>query len=103
MCVNCLSNAEIVAGNVAVTAAVLKAPVHRMLADLGVVAPPDPVARDARTVAFLRNLDLDPVEILGGSVVDAADRWVAAGGHERRARAAASARPIGSHSLPATQ
>ena len=104
MCVNCLSTAEVVAGNVAVTAAVLKAPVHRMLADLGFVAPPDLVARDARTVAFLRQLDLDPVEILGADVVDAADRWVAAGaGQERRTRAASSARPIGSHSLATAQ
>jgi hypothetical protein len=103
MCVNCLSNAEIVAGNVAVTAAVLKAPLHRMLADMGLVSPPDPVARDVRTVAFLRNLALDPVEILGADAVDAADRWVAVDAHERRARARASARPIGSHSLLAAQ
>jgi hypothetical protein len=103
MCVNCLSTAEVVAGNVAVTAAVLKAPVHRILADLGVVAAPDPVARDVRTVAFLRQLDLDPVEILGAEVVATADRWVASGAHERRTRAAASARPIGSHSLLAAQ
>ncbi|MGH9212920.1 MAG: hypothetical protein ACRD2C_19950 [Acidimicrobiales bacterium] len=103
MCVNCLSTAEVVAGNVAVTVAVLKAPVHRMLADMGLVAAPDPVARDARTVAFLRQIELDPVEVLGADVVDAADRWARGGGYERRTRAAASARPIGSHSRLALQ
>jgi hypothetical protein len=102
MCANCLSQAEAVAGNLAVTAAVLEAPVHRLLADLGLVVPPDRLARDARTVAFLRGLDLDPVEILGADVVTAADRWTAAGapapagGYATRAAAAASARPIGS-------
>lgn len=108
MCVNCLSQAEVVAANVAVTAAVLKAPAHRFLADLGLVDPPNEVARDARTVAFLRRLDLDPVAILGAEAVTAADTWAAeaaagAAGQERRARAAASARPIGSHSLLAPQ
>jgi hypothetical protein len=96
MCANCLSQAEIAAGHVALAAAVLKAPAHRFLADIGVVAPPDPVARDVRTVAFLRRLDLDPVEILGADAVAAADAWVAGAEtvtrpQERWARAAASA------------
>jgi hypothetical protein len=78
MCVNCLNQAEVAAANVAVTAAVLKAPVHRLLADVGLVAPADPVARDVRTVAFLRSLDLDPVAVLGADVVDRADALVAA-------------------------
>lgn len=79
MCANCLTQAEVVAGHVALAAAVLKAPAHRFLADLGLVEPPDTVARDARTVAFLRGLELDPVEILGADVVTTADAWVAAG------------------------
>jgi hypothetical protein len=99
MCVNCLSHAEVVAGNLGLAAAVLKAPIHRTLADLGVVTPFDEAGRDARTVAFLRRLDLDPVEILGRDVVTAADAWVATP-QDRRARrsalAAASALPIGS-------
>jgi len=101
MCVNCLSSAEVIGANVALTAAVLKAPIHRFLADLGLVDAPDPVRRDAHTVAFLRGLDLDPVEILGADVVDAADRWVPAPAQERRAWVAAfsaSALPMGSHS-----
>jgi hypothetical protein len=79
MCTNCLSQAEVVAGHVGLAAAVLKAPVHRFLADVGLVAPPNRLARDAHTVAFLRKLDLDPVEVLGADVVTDADAWVAAG------------------------
>lgn len=75
MCANCLSTAEVVAGQVALAAYVLKAPVHRALAACGLAAEPDPVAHDVTTVAFLRSLDLDPVEILGAGVVDAAARW----------------------------
>lgn len=107
MCANCLSQAEVVAGQLALTAAVLKQPAHRLLAALGLVAPPDPVARDVRTVAFLRGLDLDPVQILGADVVARADAWVppvpSPATQDRRARAAASAWPIGSQSLLATQ
>lgn len=110
MCANCLTQAEVAVGHAALAAAVLKAPVHRFLADLGVVAAPDPVARDARTVAFLRRLDLDPVEILGADTVADADAWAAAAAasgdaqdRRRAATAAASARPIGSHSLIAAQ
>jgi hypothetical protein len=105
MCVNCLTQAETVAANVAVTAAVLRAPVHRLLADAGLVAPPDPVARDVRTVAFLRSLDLDPVGILGPDVVARADARAAQGAPAqpvpasvRRSRARRSASPIGPHS-----
>jgi hypothetical protein len=104
MCVNCLSHAEVVAGQVGMVAALVKEPAHRFLADLGLVAPPDPVGRDARTVAFLRQLDLDPVEILGADVVAAADAWAPDPlVQERRLlRAAASALPIGSQSRLAT-
>lgn len=102
MCANCLSHAEVVAGHLALAAAVAKAPAHRFLCDLGLVDPPDPVARDARTVAFLRQLDLDPVEILGAEVVAAADRWTPAVHEDERERAAAAAwaRPIGSQRRP---
>jgi hypothetical protein len=97
MCVNCLSQSEVVATHLALGVAVLREPAHRLLADLGLVDPPLPVARDANTVAFLRALDLDAGEVLGADVVAAADRWVAAG-QPRPARARASARPIGSQS-----
>jgi hypothetical protein len=78
MCVSCVSSTEVVLGQAAVAAAVLKAPVHRLLASAGLVAPVDPVRRDVRTVAFLRSLDLDPVEVLGAAAVAAADAWVPA-------------------------
>jgi hypothetical protein len=78
MCANCLSSAEVAVGQVALVAAMLKDPVHRMLASAGVVAPTDPVKRDVRTVAFLRSLDLDPVDVLGAEAVAAADAWVPA-------------------------
>lgn len=73
MCANCLTSAEAVAAHAALAAALLRAPAHRFLAGLGLVEAPDPVRRDRRTVAFLRALDLDPVEILGAEVVAAAD------------------------------
>jgi len=78
MCTNCLSSAEVAVGHVALAAAVLKAPAHRFLADLGVVDAPDPVRRDVHTIAFLRSLDLDPVEVLGADVVAAAEAWTPA-------------------------
>lgn len=81
----------------------VKPRVHRALAQIGVVNAPDPVAHDVTTVAFLRGLDLDPVEVLGADVVAAAEAWrapqPAPGFGALAARLAASARPIGSHSL----
>jgi hypothetical protein len=87
MCANCLSQSELMVGHVALAATVAKAPVHRLLADLGLVAAPDPVARDQRTVAFLRALDLDPVASLGPEAVARADARTSA----RTAPAAAGA------------
>ena len=98
MCATCASSAEVIAGQAALAAAVLKAPVHRLLASAGMVAPPDPVRRDVRTVAFLRGLDLDPVEVLGAEAVAAADAWVPAPYVPRRAGA-----PIRSQSLLTVQ
>jgi hypothetical protein len=98
MCTNCVSTTEVLAGQAALAFAVLREPVHNLLAQAGVVAPIDPVKRDVRTVSFLRSLELDPVEILGADVVAAADAWVPT--VYVRAR---SARPIGSHSLLSAQ
>jgi hypothetical protein len=106
MCANCLSAAEVAVGQAVVIGAVLEAPVRRALVRCGVIDAPDPVARDARTVRFLRSLDVDPAAVLGAGVVNAADRWIpqsqvagSAAGWRRRRRWASSARPIGSHSL----
>ncbi len=102
MCMNCVSNGETVAAAAALVVTMAKDPLHQALADVGLVAPPSTIARDANTVAFLRHLDLDPVPVLGAEPVRAADRWVAEGGQGRRARSVASRRawalPIGSHS-----
>jgi hypothetical protein len=99
MCVNCVSNAEAALASAALVGSIMKPPLHRVLAAAGLVAPPDPVKRDVRTVAFLRSLDLDPVDILGADVVAAADTWVP----QPRSAARASARPIRSHRLLAAQ
>ena len=107
MCTNCVTTAQAVVGQAAFAAYVLKDPVHRLLAHLGVTPAPDPVAHDVRTVAFLRSLDLDPVAVLGAETVAAAAVWVPAPAPARRqvrwARRAASARPIGSHNLATVQ
>jgi hypothetical protein len=97
-----MSNAEFALANAALIAAALKSPVHRAVASVGLATAPLAVARDARTIAFLRAIELDPAESLGAPAVAAADDWVAVGGYERleaerRARAASWARPIGSH------
>ena len=99
MCANCVSTAEVVVGQALLVTAIVKEPVHRALAELGLVAPPDPVGREARTVMFLRRLELDPVEIVGAEMVARADAWVKPAPH-RRVR---WARPIGSQSLLAAQ
>ena len=103
-----MSNAEFAVAKAAFIAAALKPPAQRALAAVGLAHEPLTVARDARTVAFLRSLDLEPAESLGAPAVEAADEWVALGGYERleaarRARAASWARPIGSHSRLAPQ
>jgi hypothetical protein len=100
MCANCLTTFEFVAGKVAFAAWLGAEPAHRALANLGVVEARDLVARDTRTIAFLRSLELDPVELLGAEVVARADA------HRQPVRAAwrrFSASPIGSQSLPITQ
>lgn len=75
MCVNCLTNAEAAIAGAAFVGYAVKPPLHRAMAKLGLVNEPDPVAHDVRTVAFLRSLDLDPVEILGADAVAAAAAW----------------------------
>jgi hypothetical protein len=101
MCGQCLSNAEAVAGGIALAVAVFRDPVHTRLADAGLVAPIDLVGRNARTVTFLRSLDLDPVDILGAGVVEAADRWVRP--ERRRYAPWRSFLPIGSQRRLAAQ
>lgn len=106
MCVNCLSHGEVVVAHVALAGALLKEPAHRGLAALGIVAHPDPVGRDVHTIAFLRDLELDPVEVLGAATVERAERWVPAARPAPQPVWASflslfrsSASPIGSQSL----
>jgi hypothetical protein len=107
MCVNCISNAEAVATGAIVASYMIKPPVHRALAKLGVVNAPDRIARDVTTVGFLRSLDLDPVEVLGADVVATAEAWIAPqparGVTASLTALAASARPIGSQRMLSTQ
>jgi len=101
-----MTTAQAAVGQAAFVAYVLKDPVHRLLARNGLAAAPDPVANDVRTVAFLRSLQLDPVEILGADAVAAAEAWTpqpSPAPERALARWAASARPIGSQSLATTQ
>jgi len=100
MCVNCISASEQIAANGALALAVLRQPLHRALAAAGVVAPPDPVGREARTIGFLRALDLDPVQILGAQAVQRAEAWVP---RKRQLPAWRWLRPIGSQSRLAPQ
>jgi hypothetical protein len=109
MCVNCMSNTEATIAAVAITGALLKPAVHRALAGVGLAPDPDPVAHDVRTVAFLRALDLDPVDALGADAVAQAESWepdpswVPFSDRARARLRSASARPIGSQSLLSTQ
>ena len=105
MCVNCMSNTEAAIASAAIVGYVVKAPVHRALAAVGLAPEPDPVAHDVRTVAFLRALDLDPVDALGTDVVAQAEAWVPSSDWVpfRDRLRAISARPIGSQSLITAQ
>jgi hypothetical protein len=109
MCMNCLSTAETAIAGAAFVGYAIKPRAHRALAALGVVGEPDPVAHDVTTVAFLRSLDLDPVDVLGADVVAAAEAWRPAAAGQTAglgglvARFLASARPIGSHSMLTAQ
>ena len=110
MCMNCVSTAEAVAAQLAFACYVVKDPVHRAAADLGLVDPPDPVGRDVRTAAFLTALELDPDAVLGPDrmrLVRAREAGVlpqpTCVGSVSRRRLVASALPIGSHSLLTTQ
>jgi hypothetical protein len=75
MCVNCVSNTEFVLASGSLGAYALAQPARNALVALGVLPEPDPLARDVRTVAFLRRLELDPNEVLGEAVVAAVDAW----------------------------
>ena len=97
---NCLSTAEAAVTGAAFVGYAVKPRLHRLLAKLDVVNEPDPVAHDVTTVAFLRSLDLDPVEILGADVVAAATALGSRSVERRTRRARPSLRLGATHRLP---
>ncbi len=72
MCVNCFTNADFALANGVVAAAALSGNARHWLNRFG-LGLRAPLARETRTVAFLRGLDLDPSPILGAGVVAAVD------------------------------
>ena len=72
MCANCLSNVDAVAASGLFAVAAGTGQARQWLTRMG-FRRPDPLAREARTVEFLRGLDLDPAEVLGAQVVEAVD------------------------------
>jgi hypothetical protein len=84
MCANCLTTFDVVVSQAIAVGMVLKRPVQDRLAVAGLVRPFDQLGEHANTVAFLRSLDLDPVEILGADVVTAAATWKRAPWARRR-------------------
>ena len=103
-----MSNLEAAGAAAVAPGYVLKPPVHRALARVGLAPDPDPVAHDVRTIAFLEALDLDPVDALGQESVDQASAWspdatwVPFPDRVRERLASASRRPIGSPSRLST-
>jgi len=80
MCTNCVGNADFVATNVVLAAAAVRVAVRA--GEPETLRRARSVVRDAHTVAFLRDLALDPVEVLGIEPVRAVDDpIVLAGAH----------------------
>ncbi|HEX5615468.1 MAG TPA: hypothetical protein VFZ83_09980 [Acidimicrobiia bacterium] len=77
MCTNCIGTADFVATNVVLAAGAVHVALRATEpAELRFARS---VVRDAQTVAFLRELALDPVPVLGDAVVRAADDPVVVG------------------------
>ncbi len=72
MCANCITNVDVVGGTLLAAAAAARGSIRQLLAKAG-VAMPTTEQRDFRVVRFLRDLDLDPVAILGAETVARAD------------------------------
>jgi hypothetical protein len=73
MCANCVSKVDVVAGTAAFAAYLLKEPVKEGLRAAGLLPEAHPLAVQMRTVNFLRDLDLDPVAIVGADTVAVVD------------------------------
>jgi hypothetical protein len=77
MCAQCVSKADVVVGSIGFAAFLFKGPCEDALVAMGVLPEPHPLAVGLRTVSFLRDLDLDPAEVLGDDVVEAVDQVLA--------------------------
>jgi len=77
MCANCVSKADVIVGTIGFSAYVFKDQIENTLVAAGIIPEPHPLAKEMRTVNFLRSLELDPEPILGFGVVEAADRALA--------------------------
>ena len=77
MCAQCVSKADVVIGSIGFAGFLFKGPCEDALVAMGLIPEPHPLAVGMRTVNFLRDLDLDPAEILGDDVVEAVDRVLA--------------------------
>jgi hypothetical protein len=72
-----VSKADVVVGSIGFAAFLFKGPCEDALIALGVIPEPHPLAVGIRSVSFLRDLELDPGEILGDDVVEAVDTVLA--------------------------
>ena len=77
MCAQCVSKADVVVGSIGLAAFLFKGPCEDAMVALGLLAEPHPLAVGIRTVNFLRDLDLDPAQVLGDDVVEAVDTVLA--------------------------
>ncbi len=77
MCAQCVSKADVVVASVGFAAFLFKAPCEDALVAMGVLPEPHPLAVGVRTVNFLRDLELDPRDVLGDEVVEAVDTVLA--------------------------
>jgi hypothetical protein len=73
MCLACVSNVDFIAANASIVSSVASNGGRKLLESMGVPLGRSQAERDARVVAFLRNLELDPAEILGPQTVADAD------------------------------
>ena len=77
VCAQCVSKADVVVGSIGLAAFLFKGPCEDALVAMGILPEPHPLAVGIRTVNFLRDLDLDPAQILGDDVVEAVDTVLA--------------------------
>jgi hypothetical protein len=69
-----VSKADVIIGTIGFTGYLFKGPITDGLVATGLLPEQHPVAKEMRTVNFLRSLDLDPEPIVSEEVVVAVDR-----------------------------